>query len=55
MKVSPIQYVPGVNRPGREADYSPQSTPRLRMRGAYLHSPIRLHGVVLKHKYNFIL
>lgn len=36
----------GVDRPGREADHSPPSVPRIRMTGAiYFHSPIIIHGV----------
>jgi hypothetical protein len=46
----PIQWVSGtlspmVKQPGREADHSPTS--RSRMVELYLHSPIRIHGVVL--------
>jgi hypothetical protein len=46
----PIQWVAGalswgVKRQGREADHSPPS--RSRMVELCLHSPIRLHGVVL--------
>jgi hypothetical protein len=39
---------PGVKRPGREADHSSPSS--VEVKGCvelYLHSPIRLHGVVL--------
>jgi hypothetical protein len=49
----PIQWVPGalslgVKRPGREADHSPPSTAEVKeCVELYLHSPIRLHGVVL--------
>jgi hypothetical protein len=49
----PIQWVPGspslgVKRPGREADQSPPSSAEIReCVELYLHSPIRLHGVVL--------
>jgi hypothetical protein len=48
----PIQWVPGVlslavKRPGREADHSPQSSAEVKeCVELYLHSPIRLHGVV---------
>jgi hypothetical protein len=51
----PIQWVPGalslgVKRPGREADYSPPSTAEVKeWVELYLHSPIRLHGVVLSY------
>jgi hypothetical protein len=49
----PIQWVPealslGVKRSGREADYSPPSSVEVKVCvKLYLHSPIRLHGVVL--------
>jgi len=49
----PIQCVPGalslgVKQPGREADYSPLSSAEVKeWLELYLHSPIRLHGVVL--------
>jgi hypothetical protein len=49
----PIQWVPGtlslgVKRPGREADHSPTSSAEVKeWVELYLHSPIRLHGVVL--------
>jgi hypothetical protein len=39
---------PGVKRPGREADYShPSSAEAKEWMEPYLHSPIRLNGVVL--------
>jgi hypothetical protein len=39
---------PGVKRPGREADHSPPSSAEVKeCVELYLHSPIRLHGVVL--------
>jgi hypothetical protein len=47
------QWVPealslGVKRPGREADHSPPSSAEAKeCVKLYLHSPIRLHGVVL--------
>jgi hypothetical protein len=47
------QWVPealsvGVKRPGREADHSPPSSAEVKgWVELYLHSPIRLHGVVL--------
>jgi hypothetical protein len=49
----PIQWVPGalsleVKRPEREADHSPPSS--VEVKGCVelnLHSPIRLHGLVL--------
>jgi hypothetical protein len=38
----------GVKRPGREADHSPPSSDEVKeCVELYLHSPIRLHGVVL--------
>jgi hypothetical protein len=51
----PIQWVPGaislgVKRPGREADHSPSSSAEVKNEECvelYLHSPIRLDGVVL--------
>jgi hypothetical protein len=49
----PIQWVPGtlsleVKRPGREADHSPPSSAEVKeCVERYLHSPIRLHGLVL--------
>jgi hypothetical protein len=48
----PIQWVPGavslgVKRPGREADHSPPSSAEVKeWVELYLHSPIRLSGVV---------
>jgi hypothetical protein len=45
---TPIQWVPGVKQPGREADHSPpQLMPRSRTRGSIHPLRIRLHGVVL--------
>jgi hypothetical protein len=39
---------PGVKRPGREADHSPLSSAEVKeCLELYVHSPIRLHGVVL--------
>jgi hypothetical protein len=59
----PIQCVPGtlslgLKQPGREADHSPPSSAEIKeCVELYLHSPIRLHGVVLslkkKHSDNF--
>jgi hypothetical protein len=49
----PIQWVPGalslgIKRLGREADHSSQSSFEVKeCVELYLHSPIRLHGVVL--------
>jgi hypothetical protein len=38
----------GVKRPGREGDHSPPSSAEVKeCVELYLHSPIRLHGVVL--------
>jgi hypothetical protein len=39
----------GVKRPGREADHS--QLPGSENVDLYIHSPIRLHGVVLKIRY----
>jgi hypothetical protein len=52
----PIQWVPGdlsvaVKRPELEIDHSPTSSPEVKERvELYLHSPIRLHGVVLGYE-----
>jgi hypothetical protein len=49
----PIQWVPvalsvGLKRPGREADHSSPSGVEVKeCVELYLHSPVRLHGVVL--------
>jgi hypothetical protein len=48
----PIQWVPEAfspkaKRPGSEDDHSPTSNAEVKNNGAYLHSPIRLHGAVL--------
>jgi hypothetical protein len=44
----PVQWVPGVKLPGREADHSPHHlVPKLRMVELCKHSPICLHDVVL--------
>jgi hypothetical protein len=49
----PIQWVPGAlslgaKRPGRETDHSTPSSSKVKeLVELYLHSPIRLHGVVL--------
>jgi hypothetical protein len=49
----PIQWVPGalsleVKRQGREADHLPPSSAEVKESvQLYLHSPMRLHGVVL--------
>jgi hypothetical protein len=54
---TPIQWVQGglslgVKRPGREADHSPPTSAEVKeCVEPYLHSPIRLHGVVLSWKY----
>jgi hypothetical protein len=51
----PIQWVPGalsleIKRPGRETDHSPPSGAKVKeCVELYLHSPIRLHGVVLAY------
>jgi hypothetical protein len=50
---SPTQWVPRtlsprVKRPGREADHSPPTSAEVKKNmDLYIHSPIRLHGVVL--------
>jgi hypothetical protein len=45
---SPIQWVPGIKRPGREADHSPLSSVEIRNVLRYTSTPpIRLHDVVL--------
>jgi hypothetical protein len=49
---APTQWVPGalsptVKRLAREADHSPPSSAEIRMVELYLHSPIRLRGMVL--------
>jgi hypothetical protein len=52
----PIQWVPGafslrVKHPGHEADHSPLSSAEVKeWVELYLHSPIRLHGMVLNLK-----
>jgi hypothetical protein len=52
----PIQWVPralslGVKRAGREADHLPPSSAEVKeCVELYLHSPIRLYGVVLSYK-----
>jgi hypothetical protein len=48
----PIKWVagalfPGVKRPGREVDHSLPSSAEVKCVELYLHSAIRLHGVVL--------
>jgi hypothetical protein len=49
----PIQWLPralslGVKRPSREANHSPPSSPEVKeWLELYIHSPIRLHGMVL--------
>jgi hypothetical protein len=49
----PKQWIPGalslvVKRPGREADLSPPTSAEVKdCMELYLHSPIRLHGMVL--------
>jgi hypothetical protein len=50
----PIQWVPAalsfrVKRPGRETDHSPPSSGEVEeCVELYLHSPIRLHGVIFR-------
>jgi hypothetical protein len=53
VSVPPIQWVPGaispgIKRPGREAGHSPPSSLEVKNGEIYLHSPICLHGIVLK-------
>jgi hypothetical protein len=48
----PIQWVPGalslgIKRPGHGADHNLHLVPRLRMRAANLHSPLRLYSILL--------
>jgi hypothetical protein len=43
----PIQCVPEVKQPGREADHSPPSSSEFKNAWSYTSTPIRLHGVVL--------
>jgi hypothetical protein len=44
----PIQWVPGVKRPGREANHTPPTSSEAKKNvDLYVHSPIRLHGTVL--------
>jgi hypothetical protein len=38
---------PGVKRQGREADHSPSTSAEVKKMDLYIHSPIRLHGVML--------
>jgi hypothetical protein len=58
---SPIKWVPGalsprIKRPGREADHSPPDSADVKKNvDLYIHSPIRLHGVVFEHRNNFSL
>jgi hypothetical protein len=44
----PIQWIPRANRPGREADHSPQSSVEVKNGGMYFILP-RVHGVVLNY------
>jgi hypothetical protein len=51
----PIQWEPGalslgLKRPGCEADHTPSSSTEVECLKLYLHSSIRLHGVVLSLK-----
>jgi hypothetical protein len=49
----PIQWLPGalstgIKRPGREADHSPPATTEVKKNvDINIHSPIRLHGIML--------
>jgi hypothetical protein len=42
----PVQWVPGIKRPGREADHSPPASRGQENMDLYTHSPIRLHGIL---------
>jgi hypothetical protein len=45
---APIQWVPGVKRPGSEADHSPSTSIKVKNTWIYTFTPpIHLHGVVL--------
>jgi hypothetical protein len=44
---------PGVKRPGRETNHSPPSSAVKECVELYLHSPIRIHGVVLSQAQNY--
>jgi hypothetical protein len=37
----------GLKLPGSETDYSPPSDAEVKMMELYLHSPVRLHGMML--------
>jgi hypothetical protein len=42
------RFSPGAKRPGREADHSPPASAEVKENvDLYIHSPIRLHDVVL--------
>jgi hypothetical protein len=44
----PIQWIPGLKRPGSEADHSPSSSAEVKNASSYTPtSPIRLYDVVL--------
>jgi hypothetical protein len=49
----PTAPSPEVKQSWPETDHLLLSTPRSRIRGAMLHSPIRLHGLVLSYACNF--
>jgi hypothetical protein len=43
-----------IKRPGREADHSPPSCAEVKNSWSYTSAPpVRLHGVVVKHRYNW--
>jgi hypothetical protein len=47
---------PGIKRPGCEADLSPPSNAEVKNVWSYASTPpIRLHGVLVKYRNNFIL
>jgi hypothetical protein len=48
-------FIPGVKRSGHESEIHLHLVPSLRTHTEYLHSPIRLYGVVLNYVWeNFI-
>jgi hypothetical protein len=50
----PIKWVPGVQRPGSEADHSSPSRPEVNACSCISTPPIHLHGAVLvKHRNNY--
>jgi hypothetical protein len=43
----PVNVSPGLKRPKRESDQSPPTSAEVKNTWMYMHSPIRLNGVVL--------